>query len=287
MANFNGYNQPESNGRSNNLDDTIGMEQINSQNVAETNPDLSPENDDKKPSLAKKIIIGGAAVALAVAVGVGANSQNSNTSHSSVDTPEITEPNTTNDSSSSINTDEGQTSRHSVGKENLDFPHDGAAIISYQKTVSIPDLDDYKSDDSIDESFLNIGCKYDYDTSLDDLLKDNPEVVSDEIASLMDDSGYDGVISTMSHDGETAPEYPAGISRGNYHGGQMYCLYKGKKDKFKILYMQFNENSASKQSYIQFESDYIPTYDEMVEIWNDNPDLICDADEDDYVSSFD
>lgn len=235
----------------------------------------------------KKIIIGGAAVALAVAVGVGANNQNSNTSHSSVDTPEITEPNTTDDSSSSINTDEGQTSGHSVGKENLDFPHDGAAIINYQKVVSIPNLDDYKSDDSIDEPFLNIGCKYDYDTSLDDLLKDNPEAVSAEIASLMDDSGYGDVVAKMSHDGETAPEYPAGISHHNSDGLQIYCLYMGHRDKFKILCTRLDENNASQDDYVQFSSDYIPTYKEMVEIWNDNQDLICTTDEDDYISSFD
>lgn len=287
MANFNGYNQPESNDRSNDPDDTIGMEQINSQNAAETNPYLSPENGDKKPSLAKKIIIGGTAVALAVAVGVGVYSNKSETTGN--DSEQTIEAPTAIDGSDNeqelqtdmIDVDNSQSPSVSeaapTAEEDTSIIGDGSYIFRYSKKSSIPNIDSYSTYGVTTTKYLDTSCKEIGWSGVEQCAETDPSTVSSILANAMQSDGYSRVEAITAHDGMTKEIYPAAYSTCN-EGDTIwvYCVYKGEND-FGISVVT---NTLDQPRYLYFDSSYVPKYDELYQIWQDNQDLVKEQDDD-------
>lgn len=280
MANFNGYNQPESNDRSNDPDDTIGMEQINSQNVAETNPYLSPENDDKKPSIAKKIIIGGAAVALAVAVGVGvySNKNSEATSNDSEQTIEASAPIDGSNSEQEPQTDKSSSIPEAAptAEEDNSIIGDGSYIFRYSKKSSIPNIDSYSTYGVTTTKYLDISCKEIGWDGVEQCAQTDPRTVSGILTNAMQSDGYSRVQAITAHDGMTKEIYPAAYSTSN-EGDTIwvYCVYKGKDD-FGISIVT---NTLDQPRYLYFDSSYVPKYDELYKIWQDNQNLVKEQDD--------
>ena len=283
MANFNGYNQPESNGRSNNLDDTIGMEQTNSQNVAETNPYLSPENNDKKPSLAKKIIIGGAAVALAVAVGVGVYSNsNKNEASSSeeqtVETPASTDSdkNKQEPTTDTVDVDNNNNSAATTPENSTDIKNDGVWIINYNNEVTIPNLDSYQDYYGFTIDKLDRRCQRKVNENLATCLKSDPISAGCVLGDAMDSHGYDGVESFAAHDGYTTAIYPAVVTDSNNSDLAVYVIVKDTKN-YKIIITDDDKSAQRQFYYLCFKSDFVPSEENAAKIWQDNQDLLQPA----------
>ena len=277
MANFNGYNQPESNDRSNDPDDTIGMEQINSQNVAETNPYLSPENDDKKPSLAKKIIIGGAAVALAVAVGVGVYSNSgkneaSSSKEQTVETPASTDSdkNKQEPTTDTVDVDNDNNSAASTPENSTDIKNDGVWIINYNNEVTIPNLDSYQDSYDFTIHELDRRCQHKVNENLATCLESDPITAGHVLGDVMDNSnGYDGVESFAAHDGYTTAIYPAVVTDSNDSDLAVYVIVKDTKN-YKIIITDDDKSAQRQFYYLCFKSDFVPSEENAAKIWQDN-----------------
>lgn len=283
MANFNGYNQPESNDRSNDPDDTIDMEQINSQNVTETNPYLSPENDDKKPSLAKKIIIGGAAVALAVAVGVGVYSNSSKNEASSSEEQTVESPASTDSdkneqepTTSTVDVDNDNNSATTTPENSADIKDDGVWIINYNNEVTIPNLDSYQDYYGFTINKLDRWCQLDVNEDLAACLENDPISAGHVLGDAMDSNGYDGVESFAAHDGYTTAIYPAVVTDSNDSDLAVYVIVKDTKN-YKIIITDEDKPAQRQFYYLCFKSDFVPSEENAAKIWQDNQDLLHPA----------
>lgn len=310
MANFNNLGQSgeesNSSSESNHLGDTVEFQSITdeaSENEAESeatsnepdngfyHPENHYENDDKPEkgrSLKKKLAIGGAAVALAVALGAHIYTGNHNSNATDTESISASDPIEGSENKETVSSDTIEVNNldgSSSNNNESDIIGDGAYIINYADKVTIPDIDNYQSNKSITTNFLEHRSDEAGWSSLEQCFKVDPLTVGSFLARGMQSNGYGRVEAITAHDGIASDIYPAALSSANDNSGQVCCIYKGN-DKFSVLFTRKGDGSDQRY-HLQFDANYMPTYDELVKIWQNNPDLIKADTDDNYISSND
>lgn len=236
----------------------------------------------------KKIIIGGTAVALAVAAGVGIYSTKSSetTSNNSEQTIESPTPIDGSDNEQELQTDtidvddsqsSSTTEAAPTAEEDTSIIGDGSYIFRYSQKSSIPNIDSYSTYGVITTKYLDTSCKEIGWDGVEQCAQTDPRTVSGILANVMQSDGYSRVKAITAHDGMTKEIYPAAYS--TYNEGDsiwVYCVYKGENN-FGISVVT---NTFDQPRYLYFDSSYVPKYDELYQIWQDNQDLVKEQDDD-------